>query len=234
MEAISMFVQADKALSEGIEKALDTQAISSKHLTLQPGDYLFREGERMPCTYYISRGLIRLFSDDVEGYSKTVFFYRAGSLIGFQAFNDDSDMNSAILCANATTHCEVFAIDTQTFETFLRTHGDLCYEVARYMFQQLVLSTRESVNASIYPVLQRFSALLLALASALNLPQAPAVIPFSNAELANMLGVHPNSVSNSIVALRNAGCVEKQHTSLVIIDFKKLKSVAKNLVVEND
>lgn len=47
-----------------------------------------------------------------------------------------------------------------------------------------------------------------------------------------MLGVHVNSITNSASALRKAECVERQRGALVIADFKKLKSVAKNLIVK--
>ncbi|WP_269089548.1 helix-turn-helix domain-containing protein [Senegalimassilia faecalis] len=51
-------------------------------------------------------------------------------------------------------------------------------------------------------------------------------------ELAEMLGVHVNSITNSVSALRKAECVERQRGALVITDFKKLKNVAENLIVK--
>ena len=65
-----------------------------------------------------------------------------------------------------------------------------------------------------------------------GLVQHVAIVPFSNDELAEMLGVHVNSITNSVSALRKAECVERQRGALVITDFKKLKSVAENLIVK--
>ena len=104
--------------------------------------------------------------------------------------------------------------------------------MSQYLFKMLALQTREAVNSSIYPVLQRFAALLLNLAHEIGTTQEPVLIPFSNAELAEMLGVHVNSVANAITSLRRAGCIDKQRNYLAIINVAKLHSVAENLVAE--
>lgn len=65
-----------------------------------------------------------------------------------------------------------------------------------------------------------------------SLVQHVAIVPFSNDELAEMLGAHVNSITNSVSALRKAECVERQRGALVVTDFKKLKSVAENLIVK--
>ena len=230
MEAINLFVRSNPVLRDALEELVRTETIKSSRIRLESGEYLFREDEDIRQTFYISRGLVRLSSNSPDGYSKTVFFHRAGTLIGFQGFQAKEDQKLAILNAKATSTCELYAFDALAFSEYLKKNGEVCYAMAQYLFEMLALQTRESVNASVYPVLQRFAALLLALARELNMPQAPAMVPFSNGELAEMLGVHPNSITNSINALRKAECVEKQRNTLVIIDFKKLKSVAENLI----
>lgn len=65
-----------------------------------------------------------------------------------------------------------------------------------------------------------------------GLVQHVAIVPFSNDEPAEMLCVYANSITNSVSALRKAECVERQRGALVITDFKKLKSVAENLIVK--
>lgn len=233
MEAISLFVQPKPLLSQTIERIVTEGTLKGTSVAFAPGDFLFREGDDIRSTFYLTRGLVRLYSDTPDGYTKTVFFHKAGTLIGFQGFQHLEDRKPSILNAKATTKVEAYRIDAQSFGQFLKEHGDICYAMAQYLFEMLALQTREAVNASIYPVLQRFSALLLTLTREFNSAQAPAIIPFSNEELAEMLGVHVNSITNSVVALRNAECVERRHGALVVVDFKKLKSIAENLIVEN-
>ena len=189
MEAISLFVQPKPLLSETIERIVADGTLKARALVLSPGDYLFREGDDMRETFYLTRGLVRLYSGTPDGHTKTVFFHKAGTLIGFQGFRPEVDRKPSILNAKATTKVEAFAIDAERFGSYLKTHGDVCYAMAQYLFEMMSLQTREAVNASVYPVLQRFSALLLTLAREFNSAQAPAIIPFSNEELAEMLGV---------------------------------------------
>ncbi len=232
MEAISLFVQPKPLLSSTVERITKTGELKATAHVLAPGDYLFREGDDIRSTFYIQRGMVRLYSDTPDGYSKTVFFHKAGTLIGFQGFQHDEDRKPSILYARATTKVELLEIDGATFGAYLRDHGDVCYAMAQYLFEMMALQTREAVNAAIYPVLQRFSALLLTLMNEFGAAHAPAIVPFSNEELAEMLGVHVNSITNSVSALRKAECVERQRGALVVTDFKKLKSVAENLIVK--
>ena len=230
MEAISIFIRPHEEISRAIEEAIQTQAIKAWPMSLKSGEYLFREGENIRQTFYISRGLVRLSSNNIDGRSKTVFFHKAGTLIGFQWLNQGNERKPSILNARATSTCELFAIDGKSFFDYMRGNGDLSYWMCEYLFKMLSLQAREAVNASVYPVLQRFAALVLALTRELGSLQAPAIVPFSNAELAEMLGVHPNSIANAITSLRKSDCVEKQRSFLVVTDFRKLKNVAESLI----
>lgn len=230
MEAINLFVKANPVLKSNIEQLVASNSIRFEILDLNANDYLFREGEDIRRTFYVQKGLIKLSSDNVEGYSKTVFLHKAGTLLGFQGLQDLENRKPSILNAKASMRSTVVALNAEDFGDFLRQHGDVCYEMTRYMFSMLALQTREAVNSSVYAVLQRFAALILKLAQELGATTEPALIPFSNAELGEMLGVHVNSINNAIASLRRSGCIDKQRNYLAIIDFKKLTEVADSLI----
>lgn len=232
VEAISLFVQPKPLLSEAIEQITKNGELPYKQRNLAAGEHLFRDGEAARSTYYITRGLVRLYSNTPDGYSKTVFFHKAGTLIGFQGFQETSERKPSILNAKATTKVELLEIDAEQFGDYLCAHGEVCYAMAQYLFEMMALQTREAVNAAVYPVLTRFAALLLTLMNEFHAAQAPAIVPFTNEEFAEMLGVHVNSITNAVMALRKADCVERQRGALVITDFKKLKQVAESLVVK--
>ncbi|MCK6139775.1 Crp/Fnr family transcriptional regulator [Slackia exigua] len=232
MEAVDLFVRPQPLLSSTIEHIVKTGELRFTQRVLERGDFLFQEGDDVRSTFYIQRGMVRLYSNTPDGCSKTVFFHKAGTLIGFQWLQRTEDCKLSILNARATTTVEIFEIDATVFDSYLRKHGDLCYAVSQYLFEMMALQTREAVNAAVYPVLHRFAALLLTIANELGAAYAPAIVPFSNDELAEMLGVHVNSITNSVCALRKVKCVERQRGALVITDFKKLKSVAEDLIVK--
>ncbi len=82
MEAISLFVQPKPLLSETIERIVADGTLKARALVLSPGDYLFREGDDMRETFYLTRGLVRLYSGTPDGYAKTVFFRKAARSLG--------------------------------------------------------------------------------------------------------------------------------------------------------
>ena len=234
MEAASIFVRPRPKLAEAIEGCIRDGVIQGTLIRLKPGESLFRSGESIRWTFYIQRGMVKLFSVNGTGDTKTVFLHKAGTLIGFQTLQQTEDGDyPSILNAEATSACDIYALNAAQFKQYLIEHGDIGYEMSCYLFNMMAQQTRENVNGSIYSVLERFASLLLAIARELNLPQAPAVIPFANAELAAMLGVHPNSVTNAINSLRKAECVERQHHCLLITDYKKLKQIAGDLVAND-
>ena len=69
MEAISLFVQPKPLLSEAIESLVAEGVLKACALKLSPGDYLFREGDDMRNTFYLTRGLVRLYSGTPDGYT---------------------------------------------------------------------------------------------------------------------------------------------------------------------
>ena len=233
MEAISFFVQPVPALSDIVEDLIERKAIPFERMRFAPGEFIFRQNDDVRRFFYLSRGLVRLFSTTVDGGSKTVFLHKGGTLFGFQMLQDCDGAKPSILNARATSVCEIYALDGAAFARYLQENGTACYAMTRYMFHLMAFSTREAVNAAKYPVLQRVAALLLALSHELNLPQAPAIIPFTNEELADMLGVHVNSITNAITQLRKSECVERRRSLLSIIDFRKLKHIAEDLIVED-
>lgn len=230
MEAINLFVKPNPTLRTAVEELVATEAVRFERIVLSANEYLFREGDDIRRTFYVQKGLVKLTSESVDGYAKTVFLHKAGTLLGFQAFQELADRKPSILNAKAVMHSEVLALNAEDFSTFLKSHGSVCYAMAQYLFSMLALQTSEAVNSSVYAVLQRFAALLLKLAEELGAVEEPALIPFSNAELAEMLGVHVNSVANAISSLRKAGCIDKQRNYLAIIDFDKLRNVADSLI----
>lgn len=232
MEAINLFVKIQPQLKAAVEAMIATKRVRCSSITLNAGDYLFREGDDVRCTFYVQKGLVKLLSESAEGYSKTVFLHKAGTLLGFQGFQQGESNKPSILNAKAAMQTTVVAIEAADFKQQLISQGEVCYAMCEYLFSMMALQTREAVNTSLYPVLQRFAALLLKLASELGATEAPALIPFSNAELAEMLGVHVNSVANAISSLRKAGCVDKSRAYLAIIDIPKLQDISDTLLSE--
>lgn len=230
MKASNLFIRPNKKLSAAIEHAVESGELHAQPRKLEPGEYLFHNNGPLTCTYYLTRGIVKLSATRETGATKTVFFHKAGTLIGFKELQESEEDKASMLDACAMSVCELYAIDAHEFAAYLKAHGDVCYEMLRYMFDMMVRQTSEATNMAAYSTLERFAALLMEIARDLHLLRSPAVVPFRNADLAEMLGVHVNSITNCVKSLQNAMCVDRRHGFIVITDFKKLKSIAGDLL----
>ena len=91
MEAASIFVRPRPKLAEAIELCIRDGVIQGTPIHLKPGEALFRSGESIRWTFYIQRGMVKLFSVNGTGDTKTVFLHKAGTLIGFQTLQQTED-----------------------------------------------------------------------------------------------------------------------------------------------
>jgi CRP/FNR family cyclic AMP-dependent transcriptional regulator len=230
MKAMNLFVQPRPRLSEAIEGAIKSGELHARPKRLESGEYLFHSGDVVTTTHYIWRGIVKLTSTRRNGASKTVFFHEAGTLVGFQQLQDNADEKASILDAMAASTCELYELDAREFGQYLIAHGDVCHEMLCFVFDMMSRQTSEAANMAEYSTLERFAGLLLIIARDLRLTQSPALVPFHNADLAEMLGVHVNSITNCVRSLQNSACIERQHGFIAILDFKKLKSIAGDLL----
>jgi DNA-binding transcriptional regulator YhcF (GntR family) len=74
--------------------------------------------------------------------------------------------------------------------------------------------------------------LMLAIAEDQGSAPPPVVIPYSNLELAEMLGVHRNSVNNALAALKRSRCIDKKNFGLMILDLEKLADISRGISIQ--
>jgi CRP-like cAMP-binding protein len=224
MEAPNLFIKPNQEFSENIEAYLAaTGALPREYET---NSYLFAQGDVVQQTYYIKQGLVRLYTTSKEGYAKTLFYHKARTLIGYHFLRESTlSMFNAIAC----TPCLIYPIRHNDILALLKKDRQIAYHMCVYLFDQLELQAREAVNASMYSVLQRVCTLLYELVEEQNAAAPPVILPVSNQELSEMLGVHRNSINNAVSALKRSGCVEKRNGNLIIVDLEKLREIAKGL-----
>ena len=100
----------------------------------------------------------------------------------------------------------------------------------RNLFGLLSMKTNEVINSSFYAASQRVAILLLALAQDVEdrqvSPTDEIVLPYTNNDIAEMLGVSRNSVTSSISRMQEQGILKKGRSNICVVDMKGLARIA--------
>jgi CRP-like cAMP-binding protein len=103
---------------------------STEIVSLDAGEFLFREGDSADALYVVKNGTLRIVSGG------TVYeTLRSGGIVGEMAIVDRSARRSASVIAG--THAELMKIDTAQFLVLVAHNPDFSLEVMRVMARRL-------------------------------------------------------------------------------------------------
>ena len=169
---------------------------------------------------------VELYGVDAAGRKKVIDRYGPGMFFGFHILRDTNLTMSTAQCLEDS---RILAIPKESFFKLLRGGSDFSEYCVRYLFGLLSMQTNEMLNQSFYVTAQRVPMLLAKLAAerlAEGAAQQTVVLPYSNNDIADMLGVSRNSVTSVISRLQAQGVIEKQRSAIRIIDAQRLVEIA--------
>ncbi len=194
---------------------------------------LFWDSEPNGYHYFLVEGMVEIYVVNSDGRKKSIDFYGPGSFIGYHILREN---NLPMTTAVAREDCRVISISKESFFKTLHTCPQFADVTVRYLFGLLSMQTQEVINSSFYIASQRVPLLLIELIEEMEGgdgtdaedkgDKSCRVLPYGNNEIAEMLGLSRNSVTASISSLQNQGVIEKQRSSIRIIDLEKLTRIA--------
>ena len=152
----------------GLRRVPALQVFSPEHLTLlrdagvvetwQHGDVLLRQGERADRAILLRKGVVKVVSESVGGYTSLLAFRGAGELVGELACIDGGTRSASVI---ATQDGHGVAVSGSRFAALLRANGDLGLAVLRSISARLRHSDvqREAMGAE--PAATRVARLLV-------------------------------------------------------------------------
>ena len=205
-----------------VERMLQEAGASYTVKRVPANAVLFWEGEAHPNHYYLIEGTVEIYKVDAAYRKRAIDFYGPGAFFGFQFLTDSAlPMTTARTCEDS----RIIVIPRESYFKALHGSPDFADASVRYLFGLLSMQTDEVISASFYSASQRVAMLLLTLAEDLPAGSEP-LLPYGNAEVAEMLGLSRNSVTASLSRLANQGIVEKRRNAIAVLDMNKLRAVA--------
>lgn len=221
---MNQFLNAND-LSPCIKDIFTQRLVPFKIKKLEKGELLWAENEEHLDSYFIQNGIIKLHTSTKDGREKTLFYYRNGSLLGFQNF---SPSKATITTATAILSTTLYAVESSLFYTFVTEHPQYLSAFTSYIFHHMAVAAQEIANISLYNTAERLNDLLVLLAEECRgNGYGKIVVPFNNEELATMVGACRNSVSSALSVLQKQKLICKGKGNLTIIDLKRLREYAK-------
>lgn len=203
------------------EQLMRQKGLSHTIRTYAKGDAIFHQEEQHLFTYHVKKGVVRLYLTSPDGGVKTLFYHTAETQFGFQGFKRDKLTKST---AVAVTDCEIIAIPFKNLLAFCNDHTEYYLAYIEYLFAIMNSQTEEIASLSFQTGVKRLATLLYALSG-----NDSTTIPYSIDELAEIIGAHRNTVSNSLAYLRKKGLVGRQARPITISDAEGLKNYLEEL-----
>lgn len=196
----------------------------TKYRTQPKGTHVFFQDDPMTNIYFINWGKVKIYKTDFNGKEQIMNILKAGDMFPHQGFfNKD---------ANYPAHAVVYEetmlayIPIEDFRKLLITQPDICMKLLQVLSVLIAdLQTRlgeKIMNDTREQIIKLLLRLTQSHGEKLDGGKIVLTTPFTNQELANMIGSSRESVSRTLSNLRKNKMVLNDRDGHIVIDFPKL------------
>jgi len=195
-------------------------------LSFKPRDTIFSQHLATTATFVIMEGLVRTYYLSPVGREVTMAFWSTGDLIGGPAFFGERPRH--IWSAQAIGPTRVLAISTKALKQLAQEVPAVALGIIDALSFKLHWVSLMLQTMGTESVTQRLATLLLRLSETYGEPAQEGIsirYPFSQADLASMVGATRPWVSTMFGRLQKEGIVAMRSRHIVIIRLAKLKEM---------
>lgn len=195
-------------------------------MTFRPRDTIFSQNLPTTATFLILDGLVRTYYLSPVGREITMAFWSAGDLIGGPAFFGERPTH--IWSAQAIETTRALTISTRALKELAEELPSVALGIIDALSFKLHWVSLMLQTLGTESVTQRLATLLLQLSETYGEPSEDGTViryPFSQADLASMVGASRPWVSTTFGRLQKEGVVAMRQRHIVIIGLEKLKEM---------
>lgn len=197
----------------------------ARKIDLMPGDTLFRQQQTLKALYVVVRGALKtMLVDGGEADQITGFFF-PGELLGLDALHENRHACTAIAIDAST----VKVLPLARLEAAMRQTPALRDGIERLLVRALTEQEQLLAVVNQRPAEERIAVFFFSLSCRLsaNGSVAPEFsLPMKRSEIANYLGLAPETASRAITSLRNRGILDGYGKRVQITDPTALRNLA--------
>ena len=205
-----------KLLSGVSAETLESWNAAKVSRTLARGATLFREGELSGGVYCTESGLLKLFRTSLQGEVQIVRLVHGMEVVGHRSLLTGEPLTCSATAVRETRLCFV---EAAIVRRCLQSDPALSLNLARLLARDLGHSEGQLFNLSQMDIRGRITRLLLELRQ----PSGCAA-ELTRAEMSQMVGASPESVSRTLQALARVGAIRLVRRRIVLENLPLLQS----------
>ncbi len=195
----------------------------ARNRVYRKGTHLFMQGDPLTNVYFIMHGKIKIYRTDLQGKEQIVNVLGENEMFPHQGFfrNDDYPAHAEVL-----DEATLIYIPIHQFEQFLISNPEVSVKVFRVLGDIIVDLQNRLEEQILYNTYEQIILLLLRLTKSHGKEIADGsfqiTTPFTNRDLANMIGSSRETVSRTLTQLKKNNLIETK-SGKIIVDRAKLE-----------
>lgn len=194
----------------------------TSHLRVKAGELIFSKEDIGRSFFVVIEGKVKIFTGAANR-SKTLAYMVEGDFFGEMALLGGKTRSAS---AEAVTDCELIVIDRQRFFELIETDTSFTLCLLRTLSERLRKANQDIESLLFHNMLGRLSFTILRLAREQGKKSADNQLDISLHELADLLGTTREPLSRSLSVMKKAGILDYQDKKIIIVDRKRLESMA--------
>ncbi len=201
----------------------------AKELTFGRGEMIFQEGDKGNGFYIVGTGKIKVFKLSFEGKEQILHIYGPGHTFGEVPVFEGKSFPASSMALEPST---IIFVPRESFVDLITESPALAMNMLADLSKRLRAFTVQIENLSLKEVPARLAAYILTLAkeasAVTDVNQLPdkVTLPISKAQLANLIGTTPETVSRIFKKMGDADLIKVETKDILIKDPEGLSELS--------
>ena len=204
----------------------DLKKISTiaSNIYFNKGEVIFHEGDKASGFYMLEKGKVKIFKLSFEGKEQILHIYGAGN-----AFGEVPVFAGRKFPASAMTleESEIIYFPREKFVKLISMAPELGMNFLADLAGRLREFTVQIENLSLKEVPARLSAYFITLAKEQK-NQKKIILPISKAQLSNLIGTTPETISRMLKKMSESSLIEAQGKNIIIKNMRGLQELSES------
>lgn len=199
----------------------------------KPRQVLFHEGAAAAGLYVLCHGAVKLYQSDRFGRDFILDVARPGDLLGEVGMDEGAAYSTS---AEAMVESQASFLSREHLARFIQLHPTAGLRLVAALGTALARARRKARDLALKSAEGRLAELLLHLADGAGPRAAPgelrASLAYSRREIAEMIGVSPETAIRLLGRLRDRHVLSLEHRQLTVHDVDRLRRIARHCDVD--